>query len=68
MTRSSRLATIAALSMLASANYLLPALGPGMPTSQRRPRSAPDENDKERLRAAEGKRAKRASARQMARQ
>lgn len=62
MSRSS-LVTIAALSMLASANLNLPALGPGMPTSSRRPRQKPGADDQERLRAAEEKRARRAAIR-----
>lgn len=62
MTRSS-LAVFAALAVLASANFSLPALGPGMPTSQRRPRPTPGADDQERLRAAEAKRAKRAAIR-----
>lgn len=61
--RRSILVAQAALAVLASANFSLPALGPGMPTSQRRPRPTPDADDQERLRAAEAKRAKRAAIR-----
>ena len=62
MTRRS-LAAFAALAVMASANFNLPALGPGMPNSQRRPRPTPGAGDQERLRAAEAKRAKRAAIR-----
>lgn len=62
MKRAS-LVTIAALSVLASANFNLPALGPGMPNSQRRPRYVPGADGQERLRAAEAKRARRAAIR-----
>ncbi len=61
--RRGSLVTIAALSMLASANFNLPALGPGMPTSSRQPRQKPGAADQERLRAAEAKRARRAAVR-----
>lgn len=62
MTRSS-LAVFAALAVMVSANFNPPAMGPGMPTSQRRPRPTPGADDQERLRAAEAKRAKRAAIR-----
>ena len=62
MTRRS-LVAFGALAVMASANFNLPARGPGMPTSQRRPRPTPGADDQERLRAAEAKRAKRAAIR-----
>lgn len=59
----------AAVAMLASANYQLPAAGPGMPpTSQRRaPRPSLGADDLERLHAAQEKRARRAAKRRILR-
>ncbi len=41
----------------------LPALGPGMPTSKRRPRQAPGPNDLARMQTAQAKRDRRAAKR-----